>query len=126
MSDALTYQVPSYLFAAVNLLLLAYFNRFHSLSTRIRDLAFKSKVSQVSILRMRLRYAQAMILCGLSGVFIGVLDILALLKGNLFLGWILFSISLVAVLCSLVFAAIEISLGAKALDEELQSTRPPN
>ena len=115
----LTVQTPTYLFAAVNLLLLAYFNRFHALSTRIRDLAAKDRMSQVRMMRKRLGYARYMILSGIAGVLVGMCDVFVIAHGNQAFGWTLFSVASGAVMASLVFAALEISLGTKALDEEL-------
>jgi hypothetical protein len=112
-------QTPTYLFAAVNLLLLAYFNRFHALSTRIRDLAAKDKPQQVKLLRKRLEYAREMILWGLLGVALGIMDVLLISIGYNGIGVILFALAIGCVLTSIFYAALEIRDGTKALDHEL-------
>ena len=115
----LTIQTPTYMFAAVNLLLLAYFNRFHALSSRIRDLASKDRPKQVRVLRKRLGYIRGMLISGLAGVAMALLDIVVLLVGSSIYGVILFSLSVGLVLASMIFAVLEIAMGVKALDEEL-------
>jgi hypothetical protein len=115
----LTIQTPTYMFAAVNLLLLAYFNRFHALSSRIRDLASKDRPKQVRVLRKRLGYIRGMLISGLAGVALALLDIVVLLVGSSIYGVILFSLSVGLVLASMIFAVLEIAMGVKALDEEL-------
>jgi hypothetical protein len=114
-------QVPAYIFAAVNLLLLAYFNRFHALSTRIRDLAAKDRMKQVMILRKRLQYARNMILYGIASIFTGMIDILVIAGGYQKYGWIIFVIAILFVCISLLYAVKEIWEGTAALDEELTS-----
>lgn len=119
MMQDISTQIPAYIFAAVNLLLLAYFNRFHALSTRIRDLASKDRMKQVGILRRRLQYARNMILCGIASIFTGMIDILVIATGYQKCGWILFMIAIFFVGISLLYAAREIWEGTTALDEEL-------
>lgn len=115
----ITPQLPAYLFAAVNLLLLAYFNRFHALSTRIRDLAAKDRPKQVTLLRKRLQHVRSMILYGIAGVFTGMLDICVIAGGYQSYGWILFISGMTFIGFSLFYAAREIWEGTAALDEEL-------
>ena len=115
----ITPQLPAYLFAAVNLLLLAYFNRFHALSTRIRDLAAKDRPKQVTMLRRRLQYVRSMILYGIAGVFTGMVDICVIAGGYQKYGWILFISGMTFIGISLFYAVKEIWYGTEALDEEL-------
>jgi len=115
----LTVQTPTYLFAAINLLLLAYFNRFHSISTRIRELATKDKPQQVKILRQRLGYIQGMLICGIWGVATALMDVVILVAGYKTAGEVLFSTSVGFVMTSLLLSALEISKGVRALDTDL-------
>jgi uncharacterized membrane protein len=115
----LTVQTPTYLFAAINLLLLAYFNRFHSMSTRIRELAAKDKPQQVKILRQRLGYIQVMLISGILGVATALIDVVVLVMGYKTVGVVLFSTSVGFVMTSLLFSALEISKGVRALDTDL-------
>lgn len=116
----LTIQTPTYLFAAVNLLLLAYFNRFHALSTRIRDLAAKDRPVQVVLLRKRLEYAKRMIVTGILGVMLGLVDVFFIAAGKQAAAWLILCLAAAFVLASLFFALKEIAAGTKALDEELR------
>ena len=122
----ITLTTPALLFPAISLLLLAYTNRFLAIATLIRQL-HKSYLDnpksvlegQLKNLRKRLFLIRAMQLFGEISLLLCVLAMFFIyLKVG---GWgsLIFGISLVLLLLSLLISVREIQLSTKALDIEL-------
>ncbi len=123
----ITLTTPSLLFPAISLLLLAYTNRFLAIANMIRQLHTKYLqdpekgiiVGQIHNLRMRLRMIRNMQAYGVLSFFFCVLSMIFIFQNSQSWGGILFGISMILLLISLVISLWEISVSTKALDLEL-------
>ena len=114
---------PSILFPAITLLLLAYTNRYLSLSQLIRTLHKDYKTSpsvktltQIKLLRNRVLLIRLMQILATSSIFSCTLSIFSLILDSYNLGFWLFCISMILFLGSILSSIIEISLSSKALN----------
>jgi len=117
---------PALLFPAVSLLLVAYTNRFNAISSRIRAMsaAYKatpsdSLMAQIQSLRKRVKIIQYMQGFGVGSLFLCVACMFALFAGKLFLGKLVFGVSLISMLLSLGYSLWEIMMSGQALNLEL-------
>ncbi len=123
----LTISTPALLFPAITLLLLAYTNRFLALATLIRGLHSKYKadtshtiiVGQIKNLRARLTMIRYMQAFGVLSFVFTVICMFLLFQELTIWANILFGVSLVSLLLSLVISLIEIQISTKALELEL-------
>ena len=124
--EPLSYSTPGILFPAISLLMLAYTNRFLGLASLSRNLLEKYRdsrdeviLNQIKTLRHRIsliRYTQSLgilslIFCMSSLAFVSLIN---------FFAWILFGISIVLMIFSLLFSFWEIHLSIRALDMEIE------
>ncbi|MEO5647372.1 MAG: DUF2721 domain-containing protein [Chitinophagaceae bacterium] len=118
---------PALLFPAITLLMLAYTNRFLAIANRIRNLhegyqqsATKTvALQQIKSLRARInliRYMQAM---GALSFLCCVLCMYAIYRVWIELANVIFAISLLTLLISIVLSIVEIWMSTKALELEL-------
>ncbi|GAB6112514.1 DUF2721 domain-containing protein [Desulfomicrobium salsuginis] len=119
---------PALLFPTISLVLLAYTNRFLALGSRIRTLHDRYQAShgpsilaQIESLRLRVNLIRLMQLYGVLSLFLCVLCMFCLFAGFVFLGKILFGLSLVAMLISLGLSTREIHISTQALNIQLES-----
>ena len=117
---------PGLLFSAISLLLLAYTNRFLSIANLIRTLHRnyletndKGAKAQIKNLQKRIRLIKNMQLLGIASLFLSVFCMVALFAGWIFLGKILFGLSLILLLISLGMMMIEIQVSVTALNIQL-------
>jgi len=117
---------PALLFPAVSLLLVAYTNRFKTISSRIRAMsaAYKatpsdSLMAQIQSLRKRVKIIQDMQRFGVGSLLLCVACMFALFAGKLFLGKLVFAVSLVSMLLSLGYSLREVMVSGQALNLEL-------
>ncbi|GGE65995.1 uncharacterized protein DUF2721 [Pedobacter psychrotolerans] len=125
----LTINIPALLFPAISLIMLAYTNRFLALATLVRSLKAKYEEgekniglqNQIKNLRYRLRLIKNM-------QAFGVLSFASCLFCMFFiyLDWniiaeMLFAMSLIFFMISLIISLIEIQLSTKALELELST-----
>ena len=117
---------PALLFPAVSLLLVAYTNRFNAISSRIRAMSAVYKetpsyslMAQIQSLRKRVKIIQYMQAFGVGSLFLCVACMFALFAGKLFLGKLVFGISLISMLLSLGYSLWEIMISGQALNLEL-------
>jgi len=117
---------PALLFPAVSLLLVAYTNRFNAISSRIRTMsaAYKatpshSLMAQIQSLRKRVKIIQYMQAFGVGSLFLCVACMFALFAAEIFLGKLVFGISLICMLLSLACSLWEILVSGQALNLEL-------
>lgn len=122
----ITLTTPALLFPAISLLLLAYTNRFLAIATLIRQLHRsyldnpKSVVEgQLKNLRKRLFLIRAMQLFGVISLLLCVLAMFFIYLKVGEWGSVIFGVSLVLLLLSLIISVREIQLSTKALDLEL-------
>ncbi|MDU9048838.1 MAG: DUF2721 domain-containing protein [Candidatus Electrothrix sp. Rat3] len=122
----LTLTSPALLFPAISLLLVAYTNRFKTISERIRSLHAQYSqtptdiiVGQIRTLRKRVYLIRNMQACGVASFFLCVLCLFTLFTGSLFWGKLIFSTSLVLLMFSLILSFWEILLSVQALEMQL-------
>lgn len=124
----ITLTTPALLFPAISLLLVAYTNRFNTIGGRIRTLHSQYKqhqddllVGQIASLRKRLYLIRNMQAFGVSSLFLCVLCLFVLFAGEILVGKIIFSLSLILMMISLGLSLREILISVQALDIELSS-----
>jgi hypothetical protein len=122
----LTLNTPSLLFPAISLLMLAYTNRFLSLSKLIRDLytEYSTKkeqkvLLQIHSLRYRLKLIRYMQLLGVSSILLCVICMLFIFTGETTIAKYIFLLSLVLLAMSLTFTIWEVQISTNALSVEL-------
>ena len=113
---------PALVFPAVTLLILAYSQRFASLSHMIRQFSEEKKVHDSEVLEAQLRnfnrrihLVQRTEAFGVLGLIMSMISSLALFAQAELLGMICFVMSLSLILLSLTFALWEIMLSTEAL-----------
>ena len=118
----LTIQTPALLFPALSLLLLAYTNKFLSIASLIRKLIkdheekqVNSTVNQIRSLRRRLWLIRWMQTFGVGSILLCVVTMFLIYEGHQVAARILFALSLVLMIASLMITIIEIYLSAGAL-----------
>ncbi len=118
----LTIQTPALLFPALSLLLLAYTNKFLAIASLIRRLIGEYKanepgttISQIRSLRRRLLLIRWMQTFGVGSILFCVVTMFLVYEGHQLAARVLFALSLVLMIASLVISIIEIFLSAGAL-----------
>lgn len=124
----LTLNTPAILFPAISLLMLAYTNRFLALAGLIRNLHTKFLVNrenekivmaQLKNLRLRIKLIKYMQGLGVLSIFLCVLCMALLYVNYTIEAQIIFGISLLIFLASLILSLIEINISTNALELEL-------
>lgn len=123
----MTITTPSLLFPAISLLLLAYTNRFVTLTNVIRQLGATEESSskeivrrQIVSLRKRLQIIRWMQANGVMSFVFCTLSMFALLLQFFLLGQALFAISLILLVVSLLFSFYEVNISTNAINIELE------
>jgi hypothetical protein len=118
----LTIQTPALLFPALSLLLLAYTNKFLAIATLIRKLVsdYEKKrhrpvLSQIRNLRRRLWLIRWMQVFGVGSILLCVVTMFLVYEGHQIAAKILFALSLVLMITSLIITLVEVFLSAGAL-----------
>lgn len=118
---------PAILFPAVSLLMLAYTNRFLAIASIIRALHGRYQAEgsvavkrQIDNLRARLGLIRKMQSFGILSLFACILSVVGLFLGQKTLGELLFGLSLLLMLTSLLYCLREIHLSGRALEIELE------
>ena len=124
----MTSTTPALLFPAISLLLLAYTNRFLVLAQLTRQLNEVNKkemrltiVQQLSSLRKRLLLVKLMQSSGVISFLMCTLSMFALFLEYVFIGKILFGLSLIVLSISLLFSLYEVIISMDAINAELES-----
>ncbi len=117
---------PALLFPAISLLLLAYTNRFLVLAQLIRQLHsserdyFESMVQrQILNLRQRIALIRLMQALGVSSFIVCTLSMFSLFVAQQRLAEVLFGLSLLLLVTSLLTSLYEIAISTKAIEAEL-------
>ena len=123
----ITLTTPALLFPAISLLLVAYTNRFNTLGGRIRTLHSLYKenpdttiAGQIELLRKRVILIRNMQAFGVASLFSCVLCLFVLFAGKILAGKIVFGISLILMMISLLISFREILISVHALSLELK------
>lgn len=126
----MTLSTPALLFPAISLLLLAYTNRFQVLAMLIRQLHEKqfertgpcseATRRQLLMLRQRLSYIKYMQALGIGSFILCTFSMFSLFIANHSLGLLLFGLSLMALVGSLLVALIETLNSTDALSVQLE------
>jgi hypothetical protein len=115
-------QTPALLFPAVSLLMLAYTNKFLAIANLIRKLYSDyeknqhiSLIAQISNLRRRLMLIRWMQVGGVASILCCVITMFLIYGGFQMWAKILFAISLLLMIASLILSLVELFLSAGAL-----------
>lgn len=118
----LTIQTPALLFPAVSLLLIAYTNKFLAIANLIRKLIsdyevkqLHTTVSQIRSLRRRLMLIRWMQVFGVGSILLCVITMFFVYEGWQVWAKVLFGLSLLLMMVSLVISLMETFLSAGAL-----------
>ena len=118
----LTIQTPALLFPAVSLLLIAYTNKFLAIANLIRKLVtdYEKKknrdlLQQIHSLRRRLWLIRWMQVFAVTSILVCVITMFFIYQGWQVGGKVLFAVSLVLMMASLVITIVETILSAGAL-----------
>lgn len=121
---------PALLFPAISLLLLAYTNRFIVLTQLIRHLHSQNQenltdvvVRQISNLGLRIRLIRRMQAMGVLSFIFCAMAMLFVFLDMIDAGQIIFGVSIVLLLVSLVFSLYEILISTNAIEIELQDIK---
>lgn len=123
----LTITTPALLFPAISLLMLAYTNRFLAIANLIRSLHAKYKqypdekhiITQIRSLRIRIRLIRSMQAMGVLSFMFCVLCMYAIFRGWIEAAYVIFGVSILCFLISLITSLVEITLSMRALEIEL-------
>ena len=123
----LSITTPALLFPAISLLMLAYTNRFLALANLIRNLHAKYKadpnekhiVTQIQNLRTRIRLIRSMQAMGVLSFIFCVMCMFTIFRGWRDASYVMFALSILAFMISLITSLIEITLSTRALEIEL-------
>ena len=122
----ITVTTPALLFPAISLLLLAYTNRFLTISGLIRALYSKYKenpesvlLDQIQNLRNRVYLIKNMQLYGIFSLLLSVVCMFLLFSGQLFWGKVTLGIALILLMISLMYTIREIQISVDALDIQI-------
>jgi ABC-type multidrug transport system fused ATPase/permease subunit len=123
----ITITTPALLFPAISVLFLAYTNRFLAIASRIREQhnlfnKTQSPVAkkQIESLRQRIRFIIAMQLLAVIGIIGCILAMGLIFYGLQSYGNIVFGISMVFIVLSLLASISELLISTKALNIELE------
>lgn len=126
----ITLTTPAILFPAISLLLLGFSNRFATTGMLIRQL--KSNLTnenqqtinrQIKNLKTRIRLIIAMQAFGVLSIILCTLSMIAIYNGSKSWGSILFGVSLLAMVLSLITSLWEVLISSKALNVELEEVK---
>ncbi len=125
----LTLTTPALLFSTVSLLMVAYTTRFMGLAALIRSLHEKNKMTnlsdeniqlQLDLLKKRVKLVQNMQLFGVLALILSIFSTLLIFLGVSVGGSIVFVISLLLLVVSLILSVFEIYNSMHALEVQLE------
>lgn len=108
------------LFPAITILILAYSNRFSTLSNKIREFIRKNEnQEQINVFKRRIQHVRRMLIWGIIGLIGASASMLALAGGIMWAGIILFVVADISIMTSLVYALCDVMISTHALEIEL-------
>lgn len=121
---------PALLFPAISLLLLAYTNRFLTIAGLIRSLhksyqdnPNKNIKAQIFNLKRRVNLIKNMQIFGIVSLLLCVLSMFLIFENFQLYGSLVFGVSLILLMISLVLSIIEIQISVKALNIQLDGMK---
>lgn len=122
---------PALLFSAISLLLLAYTNRFLAIANLVRQFVKEYDqhpedriLTQLRQFSLRLRFIKYTQLFGVLSFLFCVVSMFLVMLGHIIAAEVLFSISLVTMMTSLVLSLGEVLMSISGLKVELQRIEP--
>lgn len=129
----ITLTTPAILFSTVSLLYVAYTTRFVAISNLIRTLKARFEeereadvLQQIKNLRTRVLLIRNMQLTGIISLILSAFSMVFIYIGNQNAGFIIFGLSLVFLIYSMLLAAREILISVHSLNIELNSIQELN
>jgi hypothetical protein len=124
----LSITTPALLFPAISLLMLAYTNRFLGLASLIRNLHDKYKkepdqkhiIQQIKSLKTRIRLIRSMQAWGVMSFLFCVICMFCIFREWREASYVIFALSMLSFVMSLVLSLVEITLSTRALEVELR------
>ena len=124
----LSITTPALLFPAISLLMLAYTNRFLGLASLIRNLHDKYKkepdqkhiIQQIKSLKTRIRLIRSMQAWGVMSFLFCVICMFCIFREWKDASYVIFALSMLSFVMSLVLSLVEITLSTRALEVELR------
>lgn len=123
---AITISTPGILFSTVSMIILAYTNRFLDISNLIRTLSDnhaakpdEHTLQQIRLLKKRTGLIKAIKMLCILALLVSIVSMLLVLYSSRWATKVTFSISLILLVASLLFAAIEIALSTNALNQSI-------
>jgi hypothetical protein len=124
----LTLSIPALLFPAISLTMLAYNARYLAIAALIRQLYEKYQASssgpleqQINQLRKRLGIIKSMQATAIFSFLLAVITMSLIYMEFNFWANVIFGISLIALILSLILSLIEVQLSTKALEIQLKN-----
>ena len=124
---------PAMIFPAISLLMLAYTNRFVVLAELIRDLydthqanPRQENLDQITNLQFRMSIIKKMQMCGAMSFILAAISMLLLLLDIKMTATIIFGLSLVLLIVSLLYLLKELSISIDALTIQLNTLQDEN
>jgi Protein of unknown function (DUF2721) len=126
--NEISINTPALLFPAISLLMLAYTNRFFAIATRVRTLheeynnknANKENIfKQIKNLRRRLNMIRNMQALGVSSFLCCIICMYFIFRGHMEVAHILFVLSILSLIASLLISLAEIFISTRALELDL-------
>lgn len=125
--ETITLSTPALLFSAISLIMLAFTNRFLSLSVLVRSLRDKyvetkdvAILEQLHNLRKRLYLIRTMQVLGISSLLLCVASMMLIYLRLQLSGEVVFGVAMLLMIVSLVWSIREILISVKALDIHLK------
>ena len=121
----MNYIVPALLFSGISMFFNGYTIRYLTLSRLIRDFYNHpnkdcNMEAQISIFRVRIKYVKWIQFFSVLSLLLATLSIFTIFFEYIQTGWILFALSMVSCLISLIISALEIKLSTIALNISLK------
>lgn len=123
---------PAMIFPAISLLMLAYTNRFVVLAQLIRDLDREYRqthnrvhLEQISNLRKRMSYIKSMQVLGAVAFITAASSMLLNMMGEYQASYIVFALSLIPLIGSLIYLLLELNISIGALKIQIDDLEDP-
>jgi hypothetical protein len=124
--NEISINTPALLFPAISLLMLAYTNRFFAIANRVRTLheVYKTEnektvFKQIEILRRRLNMIRNMQALGVGSFLCCIICVYFIFSNHMMAAHILFVISILCLVASLLISLAEIIISTRAVELEL-------
>ncbi len=125
--NEISINTPALLFPAISLLMLAYTNRFFAIATRVRTLHEEYNRGsnkeiiflQIKNLRRRLNMIRNMQALGVGSFLCCIICMYFIFRGNMNVAHVLFVLSILALIASLLISLAEIFISTRALELDL-------